>query len=109
LAKPRTPNEGSVYSGDGVAGASCIDPSVHKERGSQDDSVDAKGEGAGVNGIPKETYEYRLGMEAALYFALEKSSTANIWPLPSTTPMPAESMSPSRMLARCWGDFMKLW
>jgi hypothetical protein len=47
--------------------------------------------------------------EVALYFALQKSSTANNWPLRSAMPMPAESMSGSRMLARCWGDFMKLW
>jgi len=47
--------------------------------------------------------------EDGFYFAFEKSSTANIWPLRSATPMPAESMSPSRMLARCCGDFMKLW
>ncbi len=42
------------------------------------------------------------------YFALEKSSTAYSWPLRSATPMPAESMSVSRMLARCCGDFIKL-
>jgi hypothetical protein len=39
LAQPRTPNEGSVHSGGRVAGASCIDPSAHEERGPQDDSV----------------------------------------------------------------------
>ena len=39
LAQPRTPNEGSVHSGGGVAEASCIDPSAHKEPGPQDDSV----------------------------------------------------------------------
>jgi predicted helicase len=46
LAKPRTPNEGSVHSAGSVARASCIDPSAHKERGPQDDSV---GDGVGVN------------------------------------------------------------
>jgi len=40
LAKPRTPNEGSMHSGGSVATAeNCIDPSAHKERGPQDDSV----------------------------------------------------------------------
>jgi hypothetical protein len=47
LAKPRTPNEGSVHSGGDVARGNCIDPSAHKRRGPQDDSVDG-GEGAGV-------------------------------------------------------------
>src|ERR1700735_1687254 len=42
------------------------------------------------------------------YLALPKSSIANNCPLPSATPMPTESMSPSSMLPRCWGDFMKL-
>jgi hypothetical protein len=46
--------------------------------------------------------------EPAIYFAFEKSSTANIWLLCSATPMPAESMSLSSMLARCKEDFMKL-
>ncbi len=50
LAKPRTPNEESVHSGGSVARASCIDPSAHKERGPQDDSVGKGGVGidAGV-------------------------------------------------------------
>jgi hypothetical protein len=39
LAQPRTPNEGSVHSRGSVAGASCIDPSAHKEHGPQDDSA----------------------------------------------------------------------
>jgi hypothetical protein len=39
LAKPRTPNEGSVHSGDSAAMANCIDPSAHKGRGPQDDRV----------------------------------------------------------------------
>jgi hypothetical protein len=45
LAKPRTPNEGSVHSGGSVARASYIDPSAHKERGPQDDSVGEGGVG----------------------------------------------------------------
>jgi hypothetical protein len=49
LAKPRTPNEGSVHSGGDVARANCIDPEARKRRGPQDDSVDG-GEGAGVIG-----------------------------------------------------------
>ncbi len=43
------------------------------------------------------------------YFALEKSSTAYSWPLRSAIPTPIESMSLSRMLPWCRGDFMKLW
>jgi predicted helicase len=40
LAKPRTPNEGSMYSAGSVASVEdCIDPEAHKERGPQDDSV----------------------------------------------------------------------
>jgi hypothetical protein len=46
---------------------------------------------------------------AAAYFALEKSSTAYNWPLRSAIPTPIESMSLSRMLPWCRGDFMKLW
>jgi predicted helicase len=46
LAKPRTPKEESLHSGDNVTGASCIDPSAHRERGPQDDSV---GERSGVD------------------------------------------------------------
>src|ERR1700686_982538 len=38
--------------------------------------------------------------------ACEKSSTANSCPPCSTTPTPVESMSRSRMFARCGGDFM---
>ena len=50
LAKPRTPNEGSVHSGGSVVKANCIDPSAHKERGPQDDSLggDSVGEGSGI-------------------------------------------------------------
>jgi hypothetical protein len=40
LAKPRTPNEGSLHSAGSVARAEdYIDPSAHKGRGPQDDSV----------------------------------------------------------------------
>jgi hypothetical protein len=50
LAKPRTPNEGSVHSAGDVARAEeCIDPSVHKERGPQDDSVDVDSAEEGIS------------------------------------------------------------
>jgi hypothetical protein len=45
LARPGTANEGSMQSADGSGGGAdeSIDPSAHKGRGPQDDSVEGNG------------------------------------------------------------------